>query len=621
MAKVTNTGFFQKGKAPRQANASLNTKAPVDQPSMSSDIQISEQLIASLGDTVKALELNGRRNAAAEVRKICNSGLRNRFSIAVVGEFSRGKSTFLNALLGRNLLPTGDMPTTALLTRIRYSAKEGLIHFNEKNQKQAMLPITEESWEGLIADNFGKNDPSGTILMGVDDPWLRHANIELMDTPGAGDLEDKRAQIIGDVLYGCDGAIITVSATAPLSLSEKLFIEQRLIARKTPFLMLVVTKLDCIKPEERAGMIEYIEEKLTSWGMNIPVFIPYEVEMEGDRFQSMMGLEPIRREILSWLNNPERLSRTEAWLRGQAISVLEREISALQEQELLGEADAQSRSNLINEKKLKLKEAEIFWEDLGLRLLERCNKCYEKLQDKTNECATTITERLQYEASHSNNPSKWWKEDYPYRLKVELTNMASGVEHVVSRVVADDIRWFNLSLEQNFKTHVLSEQETIYDKELVTDAIHVRELTFDNLDKKRNIAKISTTVASIAGAALMLSSGGLALVATMGIGTGASILTEGFFKKKIEAQREKIKVTLAQEVPHMVSEATAGSEARLKAIYNSILADAKEKEAAWMHAQLEAIESSLQMENTGKARQWADQIKALEAQKCALMSI
>jgi ribosome biogenesis GTPase A len=42
------------------------------------------------------------------------------FSVAVAGEFSRGKSTLINRLLGADLLPVGDLPTTALLTHVRH---------------------------------------------------------------------------------------------------------------------------------------------------------------------------------------------------------------------------------------------------------------------------------------------------------------------------------------------------------------------------------------------------------------------------------------------------------------------------------------------------------------------
>ena len=48
-----------------------------------------------------------------------------RFSVVVLGEFNHGKSTFINALLGTPLLPTGITPTTALLAHVTHGARAG----------------------------------------------------------------------------------------------------------------------------------------------------------------------------------------------------------------------------------------------------------------------------------------------------------------------------------------------------------------------------------------------------------------------------------------------------------------------------------------------------------------
>ena len=57
--------------------------------------------------------------------------------------------------------------------------------------------------------------------------------------------------------------------------------------------MLIVTKLDLVKKEERAAVVDYIIKKLNSWNMNIPVFIPYEVETTEERFNDIMGIDKI----------------------------------------------------------------------------------------------------------------------------------------------------------------------------------------------------------------------------------------------------------------------------------------------------------------------------------------
>jgi ribosome biogenesis GTPase A len=65
----------------------------------------------------------------------------DRFNLLVVGRFNRGKSTLLNAILGRSYLPTGIVPLTSVITTIRYGSRaKVLIHFTNSNfQKEIPL--------------------------------------------------------------------------------------------------------------------------------------------------------------------------------------------------------------------------------------------------------------------------------------------------------------------------------------------------------------------------------------------------------------------------------------------------------------------------------------------------
>lgn len=614
MSKVTNTGFFQNSAPAKPATANKPQQAPQIR-----SLQIRKPLRKLLDQLNRQLLEMGQKEASAQLKTICKRSERNRFAVAVVGEFSRGKSTFINELLGKSILPIGDMPTTALLTRIRYNNKNRMVHIGTDGKKQE-LPLGQESWEGLTAENLGKEDPTGTVMIGLSDPWLGQNGIELMDTPGAGDLDAARAQRIGDALLSCDGAIITISATAALSMSELLFIRQRLLTRKTPYLMLILTKLDQVPKAERADVIRYVKEKLQAENISVPVFVPYSVEMDTDEFLPITGMDAVRAQILSWVTAPERLELTERWIATQALAVLEQAESVVQDRQLLLQADEEKRKELIQEKKNHLKKAEVTWEELRLQMLKRCNACYDQVIEKANDYAQTITERLQYESSHAAEPQKWWENDYGYRLKVELANMATGIESTASRILQEDIRWFNGELERCFKTHILSQKETIYDKKLISESVQTKRLEFENLNKKKATARIGTAALSIAGYAVCASFGFLPLIATMGIGTGSAILTEGFFKKKVEEQRKLLGRTIATEVPRVISLATAESEQRLKSVYNDVILSAKETETAWMAAQEKLIEESLQAKQPQDTA-LQNETEALEALKQKLLAV
>ena len=623
MIKVNNSDFFKKPfsqqdmvrhelSGEEEQVKTAETDLNEIEPENFSPITISDDIRTSIRETIELLKSIGRVSDADKLEQIYRDASRDRFSVAVVGEFSKGKSTFINAFLGKKLLPVADLPTTAMLTRIRYNQKEMLILFDNKGKKVKVLPVSVESWDGLTAENFAGDDPEGTVLAGVNSRFLGACNLELIDTPGAGDLEEKRARIIGDALLSGDGAIITISATAALSLSEKLFIEQRLLARKTPFLMMIITKLDQVPKDQRSGIVDYVKSRLSLWKMDIPVYIPYNVEMDSEKYADITGMDKVKKQIAAWINDPQRVELTEGWLMARALSVLQTPISSLKEQRLLIEARESKRQELINEKQQKLSKAEIAWEDIRLKMLSRCKDCITLLQNKADEYKVSVTERLQYEASHSNAPQKWWTEDYPYRLKVELANVSAGIESIVSRRISDDAGWFNAALEQNFKSHVLYSKDTISDKELMGSVTAEKKLEFENIDKKRNIARVGTAALSIAACFVCASAGFLPIIATMGVGTGASIISESIFKGKIEKQREEIKAAIAKNVPEIIEESMSESEKRLTAVYDDIINAAVKEEASWMEAQKETIEKSIKPINGEEKTELDRRISALE---------
>lgn len=617
--QVKDTGFF---KASTE-DSGQNDKRRKARPEGARSIKIDREIVSILQRTKQVLKAADLPMLLRELKRVEQDIAKNVFSIAAVGEFSKGKSTFLNKLMEKEILPVGNLPTTAILTRIRHHSKEMMIVFDENGKRRQKLPLSEDSWEGLMAENFEGTDPKGTVLAGVDFRWLGENGIELIDTPGAGDLEEAREQVIGDALVGCDGAVIVVSASAVLSRSERFFIEERLIARKTPFLMLVITKMDQVPKEQRADIIRYTRDRLAQWDADIPVYVPYSVEMPDDSYQDIIGMDKVKAKMEEWVASPERARLTEEWLAVRLLSIMETAISALQEQkELLDIADEKEREGRIAQKKAELSKAQIVWEDLRLQMMERSGQCYELFMEKVNEHTANIVEKMKYEASHAGNPEKWWKEDYPYRCKVELTNMMMSINNIVMRKVGEDTQWFNASMDRNFKTHVLCKREVILDKEDIREiSVKGTDLGFEDIQKERTAVRVATAAATVAGVFLMAGTGIYPILATTGISTGSSIISEKMFKGKIERQREVIKKEIGKNIPALAEEATRESEQRLKAVYEDVANEAVKREKAWLEAQRTAIEQTTKVKDSEHKKQVYSQLALLEQMQKKLQNI
>lgn len=608
MKLTSNTDFFQKkgtevkGQTPDKSTLLGQQGANrVEKRQRKSSAEIS----ALIKQTIDVLDKCGFGKMSARVNQIQNDLTRERFVISVVGEFKHGKSTFLNHLLeDAAMLPVADLPTTAILTRIRYAHQPKMAVFGDKGERKAMLDIKPESWEGLVANNFGEEQPKGSVIIGIPNAWIGKYNIELVDCPGAGDLSEERAKVIGDVLNRTDGAVIALNATAALSNSEKIFIKNRILSRKTPFTLIIVNKLDLVKKDERNKVIKYIKDVLALNKMDIPIYIPYDIEMPDATYESIIGMDKVMAAIVSWIYTPERQQLIENWAKVRISEIVSTAIETLSEQEKLLKLDDKKRLEVIASKKQALSKLELEWNDLALKLQSKSNDCYARFLEKVEEYSFDVIERLQFEVSHAGSPEKWWKEDYPYRLKVELANMSVGLENVISRIVSSDAKWFNDILNQKFRSVIQVGSIYITDKDEYRGQKSQRVLEFENLSKKQNYARIGTVVLSLALAPAF------GLLATMGVGTAGTLITSSVFKKKIEEQRTLVKEAIAKDVPAIIMQATANSEKRIQSLYDEMLDDSDKKKQAWLETQSVAIESA----NPSQVQSQLDSIAANKTQ-------
>lgn len=116
------------------------------------------------------------------------------FNIVVLGEFKRGKSTFINALLGQSLLPMDVLPETAVISEISYGDEaEVNVLYNDGHRQKG-----EVSYEYL--DNFSARNKKAIIddvkCIEIKYPMeFLKDNIVLVDTPGVSDLSEQRVEI------------------------------------------------------------------------------------------------------------------------------------------------------------------------------------------------------------------------------------------------------------------------------------------------------------------------------------------------------------------------------------------------------------------------------------------
>lgn len=148
-----------------------------------------------------------------------------RFTLAVVGEFKRGKSTLINALLGQDVFPTDVLPTTATLNRLVYSLEQGVeLHYRDGRSERIALSQLRDYVTKLDEEAAQRAAQIREAVVYFPCQYCRN-NVELIDTPGLQD-ESAMTDVTMQVLPQVDAAILVISALSPLSESEMLFLEQ-----------------------------------------------------------------------------------------------------------------------------------------------------------------------------------------------------------------------------------------------------------------------------------------------------------------------------------------------------------------------------------------------------------
>jgi small GTP-binding protein len=219
-----------------------------------------------------------------------------RFHLVVLGEFNHGKTTFVNALLGKNILPVGVTPTTAVIHHIEHGSAARATAVTESG---AGKEVEVARLVDYVVDGGAEKDDVRFLEVRYPAPILEEG-VVLVDTPGVNDLNLQRAEITYGYIPRSDAVIFLLDAGQILKESERQFIAKKLLSASRDKLMFVINKIDLLDEEERAEAIAYAEKHLADL-VDDPRVFPLSAEQAaaGDRAGS--GLDAFVTELVKFL--------------------------------------------------------------------------------------------------------------------------------------------------------------------------------------------------------------------------------------------------------------------------------------------------------------------------------
>ena len=221
----------------------------LDSESVYSDISriLNTTVSACSGNVLaKALGSNAVRKLQDDSERV-RRRLHDQFQLVVVGDFKRGKSTLINALLGENIVPTSVTPETVTINRLLYSDAPSTVAVlkNKRRVSLSQEELPREALEELIRQLPAEIDH---IDIYRSNELLKE--LTLVDTPGIGDLMEEFDQQVAEYLVNADAVIYVISARSPLSASEQTFLSSAVMPQSFSRVFLVVNMTDTLETEE-----------------------------------------------------------------------------------------------------------------------------------------------------------------------------------------------------------------------------------------------------------------------------------------------------------------------------------------------------------------------------------
>ena len=243
-----------------------NATNPVEAGSVSSPdgaallsfLQEADDQVAALG-----LDFQADRCRLDELRRRLEE---ERCYLAVLGQFKRGKSTLVNALLGEAVLPTAIVPLTSIPTFLNGGDQPAArVQFENGKPEERFIGPDAAAMAAFLG-RFVTESANPRNRLGVRQVEVKYPaavlrqGLALIDTPGIGSTFRHNTEATINFLPRCDAALFVVSADPPITEVEVEFL--KLARRKLARLFFVLNKVDYLDADERRAAVSFLEQVL-----------------------------------------------------------------------------------------------------------------------------------------------------------------------------------------------------------------------------------------------------------------------------------------------------------------------------------------------------------------------
>jgi len=183
----------------------------------------------------------------------------DRFNLVLVGRFSRGKTSLMNAILGMDRLPTGIVPLTSVITSVAYGSVERVRLRFTKSFMDEDVPLA--SLPQFVTQQGNPGNAKGIKEAEVQLPAeILRRGFYFIDMPGLGSAIEENTRTTESYLPEADAFLLVTSFDGPLSGEEMRFLRE--VSSSSRRVFVVLNKQDTVNDEERGEALGYVRRKL-----------------------------------------------------------------------------------------------------------------------------------------------------------------------------------------------------------------------------------------------------------------------------------------------------------------------------------------------------------------------
>jgi len=207
--------------------------------------------------------------------------------VAILGQFKSGKSSFLNSLIGKTVLPVGVIPVTTTITRMQYGKRERALvrHFDGRQTETDIGTIEEFTSEAKNPANRKNVEVVDLELPSLE----KYAGLRLVDTPGLGSIFKYHMETSENWLPEVGTALLAISSDRPLAENDLQLIRE--LRRHTPKIVLLLTKADLLSPEQQKEVVHFFLTALQrELHEEFPIFL-YSTRLDTEQWKQRLENE------------------------------------------------------------------------------------------------------------------------------------------------------------------------------------------------------------------------------------------------------------------------------------------------------------------------------------------